>query len=201
MSADFSTRSRFTLVELLAVMVIMVIIMGIAIPAFDKLTLGTGVDAAARMVGSQLRLTRQHAITKRKIVGLLLPRSEITSPGNVSYAAFRACEVDSTGAFVEWIQDAKWEYLPTGTIIAEADQDSGIDAAGPDDDSPTLVSGVPDSSGDVRAVVFRPTGRIMGLQKIVTIAEGVYQGGPQLKNDANILNITVDQYTGRVSFE
>ena len=192
-------RRAFTIVELLAVMLIMVIIMGIAIPAFDKLTMGSGVSASARVIGSQLRLTRQHAITQREHVALLLPTTNLADVPESAYTAFRPCIVDGgTLAFSSWIENTQWEFVPVGTVIAQVDDTGGLGTNNP----AQIVTDVPDGAGtvSVRAVIFRPTGRIHGsFQQFVTLAEGSAVAG--ITNNANTLDIRVDQYTGRISYE
>lgn len=205
----------FTLIELMAVLVIMVIIMGVTMPAFNKLVIGTGVEAAARMVGGQLRLARQYAITQRANVALLVPRGgQISSPGNVSYVAIRPCVVTrgSSPTFTRWIPNTKWEFLPAGSVIAEADNDLGMQSPPNDGVSGTnhTIATLGVSSGavasgttNVRAIVFRPTGRIQAAtQRIVTVAEGMYVGtGLQIRNTSNTYDIHVDQFTGRVTYQ
>lgn len=198
------TPRAFTMLELLAVMLIMIIVMGIAIPVFNKLTMGTGVDASARVLGSQLRLARQHAITQREHVALLLPNSNLSDVPDSTYVAFRPCVVDSSRVFQSWIDNTKWEFVPLGTIIAQVDASPGLDSLPlPSDSTASLITAVPGATASVRAVVFRPTGRIHAIdQRAVTLGEGMVANSvPQLRNAANIINIVVDQYTGRISFE
>jgi type II secretory pathway pseudopilin PulG len=195
-------------VELLTVMIIMMIVMTIALPAFRRLTGGTGVEAAARMVGAQLRLARQEAIAQRKRIAILFPAAgQVTDPPDVGYQAFRACIVDRSNAFQSWVENTSWQYVPTGTVIAEVDDDhtGGIDDP-PSDGGGTLVSGVPEDTGavGVRAVVFMPTGKLVGERRYATVVEGTVpaNGGAVLvKNRANYIHAVVDQYTGRISFE
>ena len=70
----------FTLVELLTVMLIVGILLAVTVPAIVRLSSGSSVEAASRMVGSQLRLARQEAITKRKNDAVLLQPVVITEP-------------------------------------------------------------------------------------------------------------------------
>jgi len=196
-------RAHFSLVELLVVMAIMAILMAVVVPAFKSF--GGGVSGASRMVGSQLRLARQYAIAHRKRIAVLMPGLN-QGPAENRYVAFRACQVDNQSPpnFIAWITGTKWEFLPTGSVIAEADQDSGMQSP-PNDGTSTLVTGVDGFSAGVscRAVVFKPTGATAGgAQRFVTVANGfVSNGSLTIKNAQDYVDIKVDQYTGRVSYE
>ncbi len=201
----------FMLIEMLVVLVIVALIMGIAMPALTKLTSSGGVDSAARMVAAQLRLARQHAVTRRKRVAVLFPSIDIENTGAAgSYqtgswssdqkqwiqpylnTSMRACYVDSSNQFLSWVSGTKWERLPVGASVFEADSDGSPDggfhhegATMPSDDGMTSVGGVvfpvgnpagnfddtgssggtvdaDDGMESVRAVVFKPTGALAG---------------------------------------
>ena len=71
---------RFTLVEMMVVVVIIAIVVGISIPAFQKMGSGSSVRAGTRVLAAQIRLTRQFAISQRRTVALLVPADEVTAP-------------------------------------------------------------------------------------------------------------------------
>jgi hypothetical protein len=91
------------------------------------------------MLGAQLRLARQYAITQRRRVAVLMPSKDITkSDGELYnawgstkrgflnpflYGSFRTCFVDSNGVFDGWVPNSQWEYLPVGSAIFGADED------------------------------------------------------------------------------
>ena len=203
---------HFTLVELLAVLVIMVIIIGVGMPAFKNLTSGTGVDAGVRMVSAQLRLARQYAITKRKRVAVMMPGPNATGLDiKYRYSILRPAEVvtQSSGApyrVVGWIDDTTWSFLPAGASIMEADGEIGIEnGAGtlvlnPVDNTPTTATldyGVymqtlttATGTFDCRCVVLHPTGRILGTSDQVTIGEAAFMGGTDwaVKNPVQLGN-------------
>ncbi|MBN2449054.1 MAG: hypothetical protein JXR77_01615 [Lentisphaeria bacterium] len=204
-----SIRRRFTLVELLVVMVIVVLLMAVAIPTILKVTSSSGVEAGSRMVGSQLRLARQEAITQRKHVAILFPTLNSSGGDTVAFTGFRPCFVvndSGTYRFDKWVPNVPWNFVPVGTVIIEADQD-GPTAANPDPDlsdgAITTIADVAGFANPVRAVVFRPAGRLVSLQRDVTLVEGALTPGaasPIVRNPENWINLEINQFTGRVRF-
>lgn len=201
-------KNRFTLIEMLVVLVISGILLGLAIPAFEKLTVGSGVDAASRMVGGTLRLTRQYAIVHRQRIALLIPQVAETNGTARQFTQFRACEVTAGGQWVAWIPNTKWETLPVGAIVAsvgtaENAASSGVPTDPPADFSPALVTGVPGFASGVRAVLFRPNGALVGdVSRYVWIAEGFPASttAAKVRNVKNVTALLVNQYTGRTEY-
>ncbi len=204
---------NFTLVELLSVMVIMAIIMGIGVAAFQNLSTGSGVDGACRMVNAQLRLARQYAISNRQKVALIMPANQSGLPEEYKYASFRAAVVTSSGSntytWENWIPNTKWEFVPVGACIMEVDDDCGIHDGSnyvlePDINSSPVnyaqVNDVDMSSIDaslsavdgVRAVVFAANGRRSGDSEHVTIAQATFQA-PSTWIIRNVDNISTNK--------
>lgn len=201
--------THFTLVEMLVVLVIMMIIIAVTLPAMKSFTLGSGVEGTARMVGAQLRLARQEAVSQRARIAVLFP-TDNSLREETAYTAFRSCIVDAQGDFDDtaggWVENAKWEFIPPGAVIADADDDDP-ETAGGDTSTGTMttVDNVPNASGGrtngVRAIIFRSTGRIQDGERVVTIVEGMVEGTtPQARNSDNWIDLVVDHYTGRVSY-
>lgn len=203
----------FTLIELLTVMLIVGVLLAVTVPVIVKITSGSSVEAASRMVGAQLRLARQEAITKRKTIAVLLPSgTAVGVPAEAKFQGFRACYVDSGDVWQAWVPNAAWAYVPVGAVIAEADDDNGIDwdpnattpTAQPTDGTVTTVTGIDGDAAKVsRAIVFKASGRLESGQRSVSITEGVAVNGGadiQAKNKSNWIDIRANQYTGRVTF-
>lgn len=143
--------------------------------------------------------------------------------------ASRICTVDRQNQFVAWIEGAEWHYLPSGVAILEADQDNGSAAAAagalPHDGIITKVDhillpagNIPgDLDGDgvletdpagahddlahgVRALIFKPDGRLASAQRIITLGEAVHDGRQWvvIRNRKNLRDLYVDQYHGRL---
>ncbi|MCF7854075.1 MAG: prepilin-type N-terminal cleavage/methylation domain-containing protein [Candidatus Pacebacteria bacterium] len=209
-----SMASRFTLVELLVVMVVLGILMAIAGPAFDKMTVGTGVDAGVRAVTGQLRMARQYAIANRKYVAVVLP-DDTTFSNDTAAVAIHACQSDTeTGTYTP-VPDTSWEFLPTGAVVFEITQSDRAEGASlpasPTDNCSMQVKVDVDDDGtdddlDARAIVFRPTGALAASSThVITIAQGYYDSGIQLTQKTgeakNWREIHINPFTGRVKVE
>ena len=127
--------SGFTLVELLVVIAIMIIIMGFSVPMFSKISFGNAVDAASRMISSQLSLARAEAVAKRQYIAIIMPGEKFDQPEDgkktdeYNFRAFRAAIVEATDEskkfdFVKWFPGTEWGFLPKGAVLAEADGDA-----------------------------------------------------------------------------
>lgn len=135
-------RRPFTMVELMVVIVIASIILAFAVPAFQKLAVGGGVDAAARMVSTQLSLARAEAISRRQYIAVIMPGADFNKDNAndeslYKYQSFRAAVVENydsttrTATFKNWVEGTEWTFLPTGTVIAEVDEDAYDDRSNP----------------------------------------------------------------------
>ena len=195
-------KRRFTLIELLAVTVVVVIVIAIAIPAFTKITTGSGVDTAARTAVAQLRLGRQQAVTQRVKIAVIMPRAEGTVLSQYQYSCVRMAVVTGNGSpytFSKWVDNSEWNFLPPGSSIMESDADEGI-ANGigvfcrdPVENSTRVVDGVDltkissaaGATNGVRAAIFLANGRMSaeasGLH--VTVGEAIFQGGTWVVKD------------------
>ena len=191
----------FSLIELLAAMAIAAILIGIAVPAFNTLTKGQSVEAAARIVGSQLKATRTYAISNREYTALIIPTTESLS-SDYLYKAYRPCIVDSSSVFQQWISGEKWEFLPAGSAILDIDNTSGYNAG--NFTSASTITSVDfsaiggGSSESAKGIVFTPSGKA-GTRKYVVIGSSVVADG-EVGSTGNQINVTVDQYSGRISY-
>lgn len=209
-------RRPYTLVEILTVIVVVSILLGISLPAFQKLAVGQGVELAARTIGGKCRAARAYAIQKRKNIALLMPKENIEQ--KYMFNAYRTCEVDGfsgTVNFVRWVPGDKWEFLPTGVGVLQVDHDDTVPFTGlnPTDEvanSYVKVAGVPDcedpsdSSKTLRAIVFRPNGKTGSgaVAYYIALGQGSVEGGDfTCKNRKGIYLVAVNGFTGRVSYE
>jgi hypothetical protein len=151
--------------------------------------------------------------------GLTPTQSQLMAPAY--YQAYRCCVVDASQRFIDWIPNTKWEFMPTGTAILEADSDVTPITGDPDDGDYLAVDNVlmpvgalpgdldndgtlepHDAVTNVRAIIFKPNGMIPSIQKFVTIGEGSFVSGRWIvRNRKNMRDIRVDQYTGRITVQ
>jgi len=211
-------KRNYTLVELLVVIGIIGILFGIALPAFNRLTQGNKVTAAARNLNTAISQARSLAIMQRQYVALLLPTSASGLPSSYFFKSYRLCYVTydgSTYKFSKWTDDGVWRFFPAGAIIADVSASQvwpATSAATPLWDGFTDVTTVDCSdvgagaSLTIKSVVFTPYGKaVTGAYLVVT--EGTNDGGTAVYtnkdangNPANILQMRIMQFTGRCSF-
>lgn len=115
----------FTLIELMAVIVIMAMILTVAFPALKAMS-STGLSTASRQLSSGMQLARQYAITMRTPVRVLLATDmSITNStpagSNIMCRAFSVYYPSnnvSAGA-IDWWPLQDWRSLPSGVIILD----------------------------------------------------------------------------------
>ena len=139
------TNRPFTLIEILTVIVVISVIVGIAVPAYNRLMTGNAVSYGNRLVTSQLNMARTHACARRRPVAVLFPDCTLSTDYSVelkdpvALRTFRCAYVKQDGTdwiFDGWVEGTKWEYLPQGAFFPT------IDANQPEakDDTDGLVS-------------------------------------------------------------
>jgi type IV fimbrial biogenesis protein FimT len=197
-----NTRRRFSMIEIMLVLVIVSILLVIAMPAFNKLVLGSNVDGGARLVLSQIRLARQYAITNRVRVAVLLPAKDFpsdgTATGSTRYKAssVRSCIVDSGKNFVEYVAKTQWAFLPMSVYIDDITNAAEVDGV----KFPELTSS--DTANNVRSIIFLPSGSVEGGTDVgpIEIEEMILSGSSLQTKDAgsNKVSVTINWLTGRV---
>ncbi len=216
-------RTPFTLIEMLVVLGITGILLALAIPAFEKLVLGQGVNGAATMVSSQLRLARAYAIASRQRVAVLLPGADaiagtptVGTPTTLKYKSLAFCTVDANNNFGAPVPNTKIEYLPTGAVIAEVNinttyQGSDVDVLALSTDITvkdvkwSTFGFATTSIRNCRGIVLKPTGAL-ALASTVPWYIRVVEGEPNgtalvIRNAANQLTLEVNPYTGRAAIK
>ena len=119
-------QNFFTLIEMLVVLSIVGVVMGIIATGVN---FTSNVDAGARMLSGSVYLARQHAISKRKLVAVLLPDSDDLAgfDGAEQYreVSMRPCLVTKGGTasgeyiFDSHINNSQWNFLPQELLISQ----------------------------------------------------------------------------------
>jgi len=115
-------QRAFTLVELLVVLSIVGIIVAFTVPAMNSVMGGSQITQAGQMVGDQLALARQTALSKNHTVEVRfyrfgdpdMPGEKATDPSTGRYRTFQPFEIFDTGAAVAL---AKIQRIPSSIII------------------------------------------------------------------------------------
>jgi type II secretory pathway pseudopilin PulG len=230
------TKSNFTLVEVLAVMGLMAILLFMALPAFEKIAKGNGVEIAARTLSGKLGAARGYAINNRQYVAVLMPTDDL--PDTYLYRSYKLCVVSKTSSsvttgtspnkitvttfmFERWLPSENWGFLPTGAAInhigitdsatklsphslGSSSNNWAASTAREEVDGVKLYDIKPSYAVDnVRAIVFKPNGKLAGAgeSRYVAVSESTYSGTIlATTNQKNWIDITIDQYTGRVTY-
>ena len=206
-------------------LVLGMIIITMTVATYRKLVTSNLVDSAAQLVGSQLLRARQLALAKRRHTALLMPGPNSTIKDKNRYSSLRVAYINHDSGvytFDGWPRTGQWLFTRGTCRIMEADADIGIKDTGnpeknPKDDNFTQVDDV-DLTGlgggaqvdDVRAIVFRPSGRVRGDTRFITIGESVFVAGKwriinpdnQSTNvsSANQITLEVNRFTGGVRY-
>ncbi len=107
-------RHGFTLLEVLAVLMIVSMIMVLSIPAIKGLTSTAGMSTAIRHVSSVMTLARSHAIAKRTIVRFGI----VTAWEDDSEAAYRKYGLWEWDRELErFVSFQEWKTLPPGLVF------------------------------------------------------------------------------------
>jgi len=119
---------RFTLIELLAVMAIASLLVGLMLPAFNRMLAGNKVDDMAVRLKLGLELAQATAASKNRYVALVLPNgsdSTITDEEVQQHrlGGYRMAYVAKSGNnwnFENWVEGSDWRNAPAGAVLAMA---------------------------------------------------------------------------------
>lgn len=209
-------RISFTLVEMLAVVVIIGLLVVAGIPAFMRIATSGSVNSSLRQVSNALSLARQYAITQRTITRVVFPYSVTgTAYTNSEYISFAVVASNRTAigtAPAGWNYIGKWEYLPMGSVFYYYLPTSvgSLNKLSFDSNFPYPTNGA--AGGTLAYIEFQPTGAATKSSYLIlqegfvtfnvsgTPSEngpGVLTGGGHIGNNAG--TITVDSMIGHIS--
>jgi len=123
-------RRNFTLIELMAVMLLMGVLMLMMLPAFNRMIRGNKVDQMTSNLKLGLEQAQSRAATTRKYVAVVFPNNVATWNDDVTkrfcYGGYRLAYVDPTAAasewtFLGWVPQSEWKNAPDGAMLIYAD--------------------------------------------------------------------------------
>ena len=129
-------HNKFTLVELLVVICIASLLMGLVLPAFNRMVTGSAVDRLASNLKLRLERAQSHAASERCHVALILPSgSDWTGNGKDVKArngGSRMCFVADPGAdysaeFKKWLPDEDWALSERGALLVYVSKDDPLE--------------------------------------------------------------------------
>lgn len=180
----------FSLVELMMVIAILLILATIAVPAFNAVALGSRLNQAGQLVGDQLTVARQFAVTRNRETQVWFYK--ISGGMQPGWRGVQVWRVEQLASGVTNIPAGKPMLLPEGVII--------------DTTRSPLLSADPSISGstnlpslgtvDYAGFRIRPNGgtdlSINASNNYVTLQQA--QG-----NSANYYTVQLNPITGKVS--
>ena len=133
-------HNKFTLVELLVVICIASLLMGVVLPAFNRLVTGSAVDRLASNLKLRLERAQSHAASSRRYVAVILPHGPdwINDAAKAPYGGSRMCYVDvdldnETVTFKKWVPDENWILPERGAALLRV-LDCDVDSLDPNDE-------------------------------------------------------------------
>ncbi|OPZ30410.1 MAG: hypothetical protein BWZ02_00795 [Lentisphaerae bacterium ADurb.BinA184] len=178
----------FTLVEMLVVIAVIAILLAIASPIMDRLTVVSGVDGATTMLATQLRACRQYAVSQRTQVAMMVYRYE-------QLQAMRSAELYSNEQFSQWIPNTAWTFLPVGAVVEATGGTTAVPV------TPAQMVPIGKPATDPLALVFKPSGKLSASSNpTLRISDKLWDGSAYVDRGSgkNWQQIEVNRYTGRV---
>lgn len=158
-------HNKFTLVELLVVICIASLLMGLVLPAFNRMVTGSAVDRLASNLKVRIERAQAHSASSRRYVALMLPNgsdwSTDTHVKNSRLGGSRMCYVDDvkiegegenkeyTAQFARWVPDEDWITPERGALLVAVSSSDPVDAAGNLDSSVTYIKHGKEMTGSI----------------------------------------------------
>jgi len=177
----------FTLLELLVVMAIVILLASMAVPAFNSITVGSNLNRAGQIIGDQISLARQEAVTKNREVQVRF--YDVAT--NQSWRGIQIWRVEQTDVGTNNIAVNHMITLPEGIVINPATNLSPLLTA---DGSLNGTGNVPQYKG----FRFRANGAtdstVTAANGYVTLQQANAQGNPP----KNYYTVQINPVTGKV---
>lgn len=195
-------RKSFTLIELLVVVGLSALILGLGIPAFNRMMRGNKVEECSRSIKLALEQSQLRAASERRYVAVVFPNGTVADTlKSYRLGGFRIAYVkkntsgDGGYTFDKWV-DAGWKNAPSGAILTRIstqkyNTESNGDITGCTEKTTDALAGasnlkslsVKDDAGNAlaagndNALIFSPYGNLSGDSKLyLLIAEAAVNG-------------------------
>lgn len=156
-------KYNFTLIEMIAVVAIASMLIGIFVPAFNRMMFGSKVDQATSNFKLGLEMAQSQAVSSRKYVAMILPGSHTNSTDSSKAAdkrlkpfvngGYRLAFVRKSGNtyyFNGWVPGSSWRNAYDGAmLVAAINEDDERDDLPPVNDDLELYFKVSESSADI----------------------------------------------------
>lgn len=110
-------KPGFSLLELLVVMTILVLLISFAAPAFQSMVAGSNLTRAGQLVGDQIVLARQGAVTGNAELQVVFFR--LTDGPTKGWRAVQIWRLEQTAAGVKTRPLGRVETFPDGVILSD----------------------------------------------------------------------------------
>ena len=218
---------NFTLIEMMAVMIIAAVLTALAVPAFKALTTGSAVGETSAIFKNSLDVAQSRAISQRQYVAAVIDHKGQRTNANDTQA-IRICqlsvEMDATGTieeyhFKEWMPESSWQELSYGaSILGAAQNKSSLKAFTEGNSISSTLGNLPSlkkipkddtaSPGTMTcpAVIYtvyggtyEPSSETWFMIGEATLADGkmIYRNKDDSGEPANFLRIKLNPFTGR----
>ncbi len=220
---------NFTLIEMMAVMIIAAVLTALAVPAFKALTTGSSVGETSAIFKNSLDVAQSRAISSRRYIGVIIDyRCERQNADDMQAVRLAVLKItrDSSGTikqyeFDGWLPDSQWQVLEYGASLLCAYENHTQKPVKSGSTLPTqpgdlvkiqkVWKDVSSSGGtfDGYGLIFDPYGSVYQPSKEITftIGESKIVGGKFIFENTdddgvptNILKLTINQFTGRTEF-
>ena len=119
------SKYQFTLIELLAVIGLLALLIGIFVPAFNRIMFSSKVDQAASVFKTGLEVAQSKAASARKHVAMILPTKydEISDDKLKPYCnggyrlAYVKKQDDGKWVFNGWVPGSGWSNMSDGAML------------------------------------------------------------------------------------